>query len=107
LKVTHEAVCFLWQQKPHHPAGKHIDSVIDKLRQGAIASCPVHHCDHNHETYEEVRLLPYGTQGGNMILCRVHYEVEIKTRQDANARFPLNDQIPTPEWEDLEVYEAG
>ena len=68
----------------------------------------MNHCDHGHATSGEVRLLPYGTQGGNMILCRRHHAVEIEARVEANAtRHPRDDQQPTPAWEELEVYEAG
>jgi|GEM_PF-6284118 len=66
----------------------------------------VSHCDYDHTVHGEVRLLPYGTAGGNMIVCKRHYEQEIKARQEANAtRHPRDDQAPTPSWEELEVYE--
>ena len=52
-------------------------------------------CDHGHSTTEQVRLLPYGG-GGNLIVCKHHYQKEIAERGDENL----------PKWEDLKIYEA-
>jgi len=78
-------------------------------------------CDHGHDTSEEVRLLPFGN--GNLILCRKHYNDEMKFRREENQeKFPSrifweNDttlrNIPhvnayeTPSWYNLKVYDAS
>lgn len=66
---------------------------------------PLNSCDFDHQTTEQVRLLP--TSGGplhsNMIVCRKHYEHEIKYRRDMGAR-GYSDMNPFPEWESLKIY---
>ena len=42
---------------------------------------PLHFCDHGHSTEGEVRLLPYGKSGGNMLLCRDHFDAEMVYRK--------------------------
>ena len=51
----------------------------------------------------EVRKLPYGSSGGNMILCRACYEVEMAQRQQ-NMESGIPEDMPL--WEDLEIYEG-
>ena len=51
----------------------------------------------------EVRKLPYGSSGGNMILCRACYELEMAARADNRERGIEEDM---PLWEDLEVYDV-
>ena len=66
----------------------------------------VNHCDHNHVTADEVRLLPTGGDG-NMLVCYAHYLQEMVFRKEmirtgywapAVAEFPV--------WESLKVYEG-
>lgn len=53
----------------------------------------INSCDYGHQTPEQVRVLPMGA-GGNLIVCRGHYAVEAKGREDC------------PRWEELKVYGA-
>lgn len=63
-------------------------------------------CDYDHETNEETRLLPLGG-GGNIIICKRHYEKEIAERvQDAKeqGRDITGDYSYLPRWETLKIY---
>ena len=63
----------------------------------------VNQCDHNHATSGEVRILPYGG-GGNLIVCRAHYEAEMRFRRE---RIAAGVTFELPEWESLEVYSGS
>lgn len=60
-------------------------------------------CDHSHHTEEEVRILPY-TDGGNLILCREHYDKEIVYRKE---RLKRGIHYELPKWDSLTVYESN
>jgi hypothetical protein len=109
LKTAHDVLCSWWNEHPNDPRGEHIDSLIDKLRSGAIASCPVYHCDHCGDTYEPVRKLPHGGgMEGHMVVCKWHYEKEIDRREAVNEDLQDStlEPLPTPAWEDLEIVEG-
>lgn len=54
----------------------------------------------------EVRKLPYGSSGGNLILCRNCYEKEIAWRKEANQRYrDAFSRDDTPAWDTLAVVE--
>lgn len=61
-------------------------------------------CDFDHDTTEEIRRLPYSIDGGNILVCRRHYEHEMKFRRDRHR-----DGVPQdfPTWESLDVYSEG
>jgi len=61
-------------------------------------------CDFNHETDEEVRLLPYSSDG-NMIVCHGHYLHEMKYRLLRNENREIAYTLPLPKWEILKVYD--
>jgi len=60
----------------------------------------MNYCDGDHATQGEVRLLPYGNQGGNVLVCREHFEVEMRYRQECKM-----DKIV--KWDSLKVYEVA
>lgn len=62
-------------------------------------------CDHNHETTEEVRLLPTsgGALHGNMIVCRRHYEAELDYRRATKSTLG-KEWDAFPAWDSLKVY---
>ena len=65
------------------------------------------YCDHGHGTTEEVRLLPYDKQGGNMLLCRDHFDAEMKYRQariTTGGEYYKASQIL--KWDNLKIYEG-
>lgn len=56
----------------------------------------VNTCDYGHQTGREIRSLPTGH--GNALLCRKHYETEMRFRRESEIDFDL------PLWETLSVY---
>ena len=60
------------------------------------------HCDHGHETAEEIRALPYSTDG-NTLVCQRHYKYEMSDR--LLRLFDGVISLQFPRWEDLKVYE--
>jgi len=63
-------------------------------------------CDFNHRTNEEVRLLPYSSDG-NLIVCHRHYLHELKYRVERNDQVQSEYQLVTPKWENLKIYGKG
>jgi hypothetical protein len=106
VKATHEALLHLWHTAPDHPAVDTLDSVVEKLRAAALASCPVYHCTKCGDTYEEVRKLPIlcvippDDPDDYITVCKIHFDVAVEAaREWANP-----DDLP--KWEDLEVTEG-
>lgn len=58
-------------------------------------------CDHDHETADEVKLLPLGG-GANIIVCYHHYTVEISSRLFKLAKWGVD--VSLPEWDNLKRY---
>jgi hypothetical protein len=67
---------------------------------------PLHYCDHGHSTFEEVRLLPYGKSGANMILCRDHFDAEMKYRKERTTGGEYYKASQILKWDNLKVYEG-
>lgn len=59
-------------------------------------------CDHGHETRGEIRILPTGG-GGNMHVCRAHFDHEIAYRQRRKRELRGGDEWWLPSWESLQV----
>ena len=64
------------------------------------------YCDHGHSTTEETRLLPYGKSGGNMLLCRDHFDAEMKYRRGRMIGGEYYKASKIPKWDTLKVYEG-
>ena len=62
-------------------------------------------CDHDHQTRDEVRLLPLSDEPhhGNVIVCRAHYKIELAFREE-RAKDTGRDKWDFPAWETLKVY---
>lgn len=61
-------------------------------------------CDYDHMTIKETRLLPIGG-GGNVIVCKFHYEKEIRERVEwAKEQVTQPVTIMLPAWGNLKVY---
>ncbi len=84
---------------------EHWDSRLDSAGCGAeiIFHDHINHCDYDHETAGEVRLLPTGG-GGNVIVCYGCFLKEMRFRRDRAAGGVSFD---LPRWEELELYEGG
>lgn len=58
-------------------------------------------CDYDHQTKNEIRVLPIGGSG-NILCCHRHYLEEMKARFEWITEDGREFDIPT--WESLEVY---
>lgn len=68
----------------------------------------MNNCDGSHciQPAGEVRLLPmpgFGSNHGNLILCRTCHRHEIDWRRERNKDLGLDAQYPLPTWESLEI----
>ncbi len=62
-------------------------------------------CDFDHEGNFQTRLLPYGG-GGNIIVCKRHYQREINSRVEwAKVQRMQPVTIYLPAWETLKIYQ--
>jgi hypothetical protein len=57
-------------------------------------------CDHGHETSEQIRRLDTGG-GGGILVCRAHYEHEMRFRR---GRIAAGVPFDLPKWSELAVY---
>jgi len=57
--------------------------------------------DHNRKC-SEIRKLPYGNSGGNMLVGRVSYEKEMEYRR---GEIKLGRAYELPSWDSLKIYE--
>lgn len=51
----------------------------------------------------EVRILPTGGES-NAILCKCHYEVEMRFRRERNRELGKDCQFALPQWNSLKIY---
>lgn len=64
----------------------------------------LNHCDVGHTTGNEIRKLPTGG-GGNILVCRSHFLVEMEFRKNMIAKgYTTWGRCEIPAWEQLEVY---
>ena len=65
---------------------------------------PYNTCDHDHDTKEEIRRLPMGSEPGhgNILCCKKHYQEEIAFRKGRNKE--VWTPFDLPKWEDLDIY---
>lgn len=59
-------------------------------------------CDYNHQTRQEVRILPYGREG-YLIICKRHYDQVMREYREWAKEHP-SDTVDLPTWESLKIY---
>jgi hypothetical protein len=65
----------------------------------------VSYCDHGHETFDTVRLMPLGSNA-NIIICRKHFYIELQERREHNREHPgaWPKEFLDVKWKDLKIY---
>ncbi len=66
----------------------------------------MNHCDHDHPTRCEVRRLPISPNGGAVLVCKLHYAMEMAYRSSRSMTTGV-DKWDFPKWEDLAVDQEG